>query len=287
MSAPPPTASDPANSAPPDDAPLDATPIDEARPSVTPADEAQLGATLPDDAPARSKVPAAARAAPSLAATALRTWLRYLVPLTVLSAVALSPLVILGLQVSVPRNAAEARTALTLGWAIVGVAWLGQLVLVGGAAATTGPRRSQLGALGAGLLRLLGAILPCLAAAAAVTLASLAFVVPGVVLFVLLALTGASPARGVPGALRDSLAVARAHLPAVIVIVIGMLALDAAIGLGAHHAFAMSFGKPPAPLPAGRNFVRAIVAGLVVLSPLPAMLLATVRRRAEPASSAP
>ena len=195
---------------------------------------------------------------------------------------ALSPLVLLGLQIPLPRNAAEAKTAFSLGWAIVGVAWLGQLVLVGGAAAMTGPRRPQLRALGAGLLRLLGAILPCLAAAAAIALASLAFVVPGLVLFVLLALTGASPARGVPGALRDSLATARRHLPAVILIVIAMLALDAAIGVGAHRAFAMSFTKPPTQWPAFRNFVRAVVAALVVLSPLPATLLATVRRRAEP-----
>ena len=35
-----------------------------------------------------------------------------------------------------------------------------------------------------------------------------------------------------------------AHLRAVIVIVVGMLALDAAIGLVAHGAFAMSFTKP-------------------------------------------
>jgi hypothetical protein len=240
--------------------------------------------SVPD--PATVAPPAGARPA-ALAGAAIRTWLRYAAPLTALSAVALSPLVILGLVVPAPRNPAEARTVLALGWAIVGVAWLGQLVLVGGAAAMTGPRRSQLRALAAGLLRLLGAIVPCLAAAAAITLGSLAFVVPGLVLLVLLALTGASPVRGLPGALRDSIAVARTHLPAVIVIVAGMLALDAAIGLVAHRAFAMSFTRPQAQLPAFRGFVRAIIAGLVVLSPLPATLLATLRRRAAPPPGAP
>ena len=102
----------------------------------------------------------------------------------------------------------------SLGWELIAIGWLGQLVLVGGAAAITGARPSQisqLGAFGRGLVQLARAIVPCLAAAAAIAIGGLALVVPGLVLLVLLALTGASRARGVPASLADSIAVVRAR----------------------------------------------------------------------------
>jgi len=223
----------------------------------------------------------------ALVGTALRTWLRYAVPLTVLSAIAFSPLAILARQLRPPTTFAEAVATQATGWAMVSVAWLSQLVLVGGAAAMTGPPRTQLAALGAGSLRLLGAIVPCLAAAAAIALGSLAFVLPGVVLLALLALTGASPARGLPDALRDSIAVARTRLPMMIAVVVGMLALDALIGLVSYFAVLMPVVKPatPAQIAATRTFVRVVVVALIALSPLPATLLATLRRQAEPSSA--
>jgi hypothetical protein len=226
--------------------------------------------------------PEATTADRGLVATAIRTWLRYVIPLTLLSAIALSPLVIIALTLRVPGNAGQAVTTRGLGWALVGVAWLGQLILVGGAAAMTGARLSQRQALTRGCTQLARAVVPCVVAAAAIALGSLALVVPGVLLLVLLSLTGASPDRGLPAPLRDSIAVARRHLPAVAITVAAMLALDAAIGIIAYRASAMPLGRAPTPaqLLAIRTFVRAVVLGLVVLSPLPAMLLATLRHRA-------
>jgi hypothetical protein len=114
-----------------------------------------------------------------------------------------------------------------------------------------------------------------------IAIGSLALVVPGLILLVLLALTGAGRARGVPAALADSIAVARKHLPVIAVTVAAMLALDAAIGLAAYRGFAPLPRQPsPAQLAAVRHFVRAIAIALTLASPLPATVLATIRARA-------
>ena len=215
---------------------------------------------------------------------AVRTWLRYFVPLTLLSAIALSPLIALALATPAPADLAGVRRVLMHGWTLVAIAWPGQLVLVGGAAAVTRGPRSQLGALGSGLVQLVRAAVPCGVAAAAVAIGCLALAVPGPILLVLLALTGASRERGLPAPLVDSIAAARRQLPAVAVAVAALVAIDAAIGLGAFRAFVAPL--PPRPAPAQlaviRGFVRAIALALVVASPLPATVLATIRARGEP-----
>jgi hypothetical protein len=236
----------------------------------------------------------------SLLQAAVDTWLRYIVPLTLLSAVALSPVIVIALRVRAPVDQAAANAVVATGWTMLAIAWLGQLVLVGGAAAVTRTPRSppsqpspspprsqpwppsQLRAFSAGLARLVRAIVPCLAAAAVVAIGSLALIVPGLILLVLLALTGASRARGVPAALVDSIAIARKHLPAVAVTIAAMLALDAAIGLAAYRGFAVPLPRQPTPaqLAAVRHFVRAIAIALVIASPLPATVLAMIRARA-------
>ena len=162
---------------------------------------------------------------------ALGTWLRYFAPLTLLSAIALSPIVVLAVLTHLPRDQAGANALLTLGWKMIGFASFGQLVLVGGASAMTRAPRSQLRAFGDGLVQLARAIVPCLAALVAIAIGSLALVVPGLVLLVLLALTGASRERGVPATLADSIAAARRQLPTVAIAVTAMITIDLAIGL--------------------------------------------------------
>ena len=223
-------------------------------------------------------------ASASLLRSAVASWLRYLAPLTALSAIALSPLLLVALRTRAPQDQPGVHAILALGWTMLATAWLGQLVLAGGASAMTGGRPSQLRGFGTGLVQLVRAIIPCLAAAAAIAIGGLALAVPGLALLVLLSLTGASRKAGAANRLADSIAVARAHLPATGLAVAAMLAIDAAIGLGAYRVLVAPLPAHPAPaqLIAVRDFVRVIAIGLVVASPLPATVLATIRTRAEP-----
>jgi len=258
-----------------------------ARPTEPAAtDDAPPSAASPNTAAAPNAdaaSPNAAAAQSAIVGPALRTWLRHLVPLTLLSALALSPLIALALRARVPASAAEAKPVLSLGWMLLAAAWLPQLMLVGGAAAMTGERRSQLRALGRGFVQLIRAVVPCLVAAAAVAVGSLALVVPGPVLLVLLSLTGASRERGLPAPLADSVAAVRRQWTAVALAMVALLALDAAIGLAAYRTFVASLPAKPTPpqLAATRDFVRAIAVALVALSPLPACVLARLRARVE------
>jgi hypothetical protein len=212
---------------------------------------------------------------------AIRTWLGYIVPLTLLSAIALSPLVVLALGVRAPADPAAAQPVVRLGWTLLATAWLGQFILVGGTAPMLSEPPSQLRAFTRGFVQLIRAVVPCLVAALAVAIGSLALVVPGLVLLVLLSLTGASHESGLPAPLLDSLAAARRQLPAVVLAVIALFALDAAIGLVAHRVFLAPLPAKPTPiqLAAVRSFVRTIALALVVLSPVPATVLAMLRAR--------
>ena len=245
---------------------------------------ARAPAALPPDATQTATDPqpvGADHRSERVVALAMRTWVRYLVPLTLLSAIALSPLIVLAARVHTPVDAAAIRPVIQLGWTLLAVAWLGQLVLVGGAAAMRSDPPSQLRAFTRGLLQLVRAVVPCGVAALAVAIGGLALVLPGLALLVLLSLTAASRERGLPGPLLDSLAAARRQLPAVALAVLALFALDAAIGLIAYRAFLAPLPAKPTPvqLAAVRNFVRAIVLALVVLSPLPATLLAALHAR--------
>jgi hypothetical protein len=215
--------------------------------------------------------------------SAIRAWLGHIVPLTLLSAIALSPLLVLALRVHAPADAAAARPVIQLGWTVLAVAWLGQFLLVGGPAAMLTEPPSQLRAFTRGLLQLVRAVVPCLVAGLAVALGTLALVLPGLMLLVLLSLTAASRERGLPAPLLDSIAAARRQLPAVALAVLALLALDAVIGLVAYRVFLAPLPAKPTPtqLAAVRDFVRAIALTLVVLSPLPATLLATLRARVQ------
>lgn len=235
--------------------------------------------------PARPQIGAPGAPASRVPA-AVHAWLRYIVPLTLLSAIALAPVIAIALRVRAPLHPAGISAALTAGWAMLALAWLGQLVLVGGASAITRARPaplSQLGAFRDGLAQLVQAIVPCLTAAVTIAIGSLALVVPGLVLLVLLALTGASRERGVPAPLVDSIAVTRTRLPAVALTVAAMLAIDVAIGVAAYRAFVVPLPRHPAPaqLAALPHILRMMALALVLVSPLPATVLATIRARAD------
>lgn len=219
-----------------------------------------------------------AAASSGLVAAAARAWLRTLVPLTALSVIALSPVIALALATRIPADTAAASALRVRGWGLLALALPCQLVLVGGASAAA-HAPSQLAALGRGVVQLGRAILPCLAASAAIAIGSLALAVPGLMLLALLALIGASPERGVHAAMRDSIAAARARLPAVAITIAAMLAVDLAIGVIAVRAFGAALPRHPtaAQLAATRHLVHAIAAALVAISPLPATVLAMIR----------
>ena len=208
-----------------------------------------MGTTSESQTAADPAASADAAAPARIVGPAIRTWLHHLVPLTLLSAIALSPLVALAARVHAPADAAAARPVIQLGWTLLAVAWLGQLLLVGGAAAMLTEPPSQLRAFTRGFLQLIRSLLPCLVAALAVAIGSLALLLPGLALLVLLSLTAASRERGLPAPLLDSLAAARRQLPAVALAVVALFAIDAAIGLGlprVPHAAACQAHADPA-----------------------------------------
>src|SRR5262245_21954116 len=69
---------------------------------------------------------------------AILTWLHYAVPLLLLSAIAFAPVIALALRVPVPVDQAGGKAVLALGWELVALGWLSQLVLVGAATAIVG-----------------------------------------------------------------------------------------------------------------------------------------------------
>lgn len=218
----------------------------------------------------------------------LRAWLRYLVPLTLLSALALSPLVYVASRVGVVPDPARARAQLRVGWVLAGCALSCQLWLVAAVAPAVrgladGAPLSQLAALRRGLAGLVRGALPCGIAIVAVLLGGVALVVPGALLLVLLALTGASERLGEapPAPLVDSVAVVRANLPRVAAIVAAIVVGNLAVAFVLQWQLVPHIAKKvtPAQLASIRTFVRAVPLVLAALSPLAACALAATYRR--------
>jgi hypothetical protein len=219
----------------------------------------------------------------------LRTWLRYVVPLTVLSGIVLVPVVYVALAARAPTDVVHARQLVRVGWILAGTAVGWQLLLVAAVAPAVrsmarGAPLSQLAVFTRGLGSLVRAIMPWLVAMAAVLLGGLALVVPGVLLLVLLSLTGASVRlKDEPGrALADSVDIVHVQLPRVALIVALIVVVDLAIAYAAQLALVPAMGKK---LAAGKlapvqTFVRAIAAALIALSPLAACALAAAYERA-------
>jgi len=224
----------------------------------------------------------------SIASLTVRTWLRYLVPLTLLGVVALAAIAGLGLRVAPPTDAASARTQMHLGWELAVTAWIFQLWLVAAVAPSVrgiarGEPLSQWQALARGAINLMRAAVPCGIAVLAVILGGVALAVPGLALLVLLAMTGASDelGRALPAPLVDSVAVARASLRSIVVVVGLVLAVDLAIVVAAQLVILPALPKKPplALLLPSRTFVRVVAAALVAASPLLTSAIAAVYSR--------
>jgi hypothetical protein len=219
---------------------------------------------------------------------ALRAWLRYLVPLTVLSVIAFLPLLWLASRTGLAADLPKARAQVRLGWVLAAVAWASQLWLVAGAAPAVrglvrGQPLSQLRAFTEGVRGLARGFVPCLIAVLAVALGGIALVVPGVLLLVLLALTGASERLGEPppAPLVDSVAVVRDSLGRVALIVVAIIVINLAIALALQlqlvpHITRKVAAAKLAPI---RSFVRMVPLVLAVVAPLAACALAATYAR--------
>jgi hypothetical protein len=127
------------------------------------------------------------------------------------------------------------------------------------------------------------AALPCLVAVLAVLLGGLALVVPGLVLLVLVSMTGASDELGTGPLppITDSIATARKSLTTITLVVAVVLALDFGIALIAQIVTAQTLTKKPS-LPAlvsAHTYIRVVAIALVAFSPLPACAIAAAYAR--------
>jgi hypothetical protein len=218
---------------------------------------------------------------------ALRTWLRYVLPLTIVSALVHIPVLRFAWKVELPKDAAAAKSLLVAVWLVAGTAWITQLVLVAAAAPAArslaaGTPLAQWRALVAGLANVVRMVLPIGCVVAAVLVGGMALVVPGVLLLGLLALTAASTEPGLPAPLLDSVAVVRKHWRPVAIAMGAILVIDLALAALAYLVLADPLPKKPAPaqLAAYRDVARAVTVGLAILSPLAASVLAAIRVRA-------
>lgn len=221
----------------------------------------------------------------SLVSLSARTYLRYVVPLTLLSVIAFSPLLALALRVSVPVTSIQAQVALRLAWACAGCSVIPLFILVGGVAPAvraiaSGQRPSQLAVLRTGIVGLAHALVPCLLAVAAIVVGGLAVAVPGLILLVLLALTGASTEDGASARLADSVAIARTRIVPIVVVIATTFALQAlAIYLVQRQIVPVPKKASPEHLAMFRQLVRVTAAGIALAAALPAVALAAIHAR--------
>jgi hypothetical protein len=206
----------------------------------------------------------------------VRAWLRYVVPLTLLAAVVLGPVAYLAWTAPAPVDVLAARALVRRGWILAIFALVLQLLVVAGAAPAVralhdGAPLSQIGAFMAGMRGLVRGFVPWLTAVIAVLLGGVALVVPGVLLLVLVSMTGASEHLGapLPAPIEDSISVARAHLPLIVMVVAAIIAIDLAITFAVQTTFVPVVGKKvtAAKLAPIRMFVRVTALALVAIAP--------------------
>ena len=166
----------------------------------------------------------------------------------------------------------------------------GQLVLVGGVAATRGAH-GQVAAFGRALLGVLRAIVPVGLALLAIIVGSLALAVPGVMLLALLAGTGAHANDDVPATtvLARAVVAARPRAIQLGALALAMIAVDVVVVLVAHKLVLVLPAKPqPAQLAVAVTYVRVVAAALVVVSPpLSVALTALAATGGSPSSPRP
>jgi hypothetical protein len=225
---------------------------------------------------------------------AVKTWLRFIVPLTILAAIAMCPVAYVAHAIAPPMDLSHARIAIHIGWILAGTVWVFQLLLVAAAAplvasvARDAPL-SQARAFLAAARGLGRGFVPWAVAIAAIILGGVAFVVPGVLLVGLVALTGASDrlAEPLPAPLVDSISVVRAHAREVAIALAIIIAVGFAIALAAQLVTlpALPKTKPPiAMLAPARTFVRIVALASIAGSALPACVLAAIYQRANAAA---
>jgi hypothetical protein len=216
-------------------------------------------------------------------ALTLRTWLRYVVPLTLVAIIACAPLLYVALTAQPPADFARGRSQLRLGWGLAGCAIGFQLLLVAGVAPAVravagGVPLSQGAALLAGLRGLVRGVLPWAVAIASVLLGGLALVGPGLLLVCLVSLTGASDQLGTSpqAAIMDSVNVVRRQLPRIALLVLAIVAIDLAITFAVQSMYVPVIAKKAsaAKLLPVRTFLRITVLAIVAVSALPACGLA-------------
>lgn len=211
---------------------------------------------------------------------ALRTWIRYAIPLTWLAAIVFVPAIVLALRVDVPSDAAGAKAVALVGYGLGAIAWVFQLVLVGAVApavrgmADRAPL-SQWSVHVQGLRAGLAGIAPAAVVAMAVLVGGVVLVVPGLIVLGLLAAAAASRAVGAKtSALADVLAVMRKGATGLALglgLGMGIIAIDVGVVVAMKLLVALPVAaKNPAAvtLEHARLWVIAAVGALVVISPI-------------------
>jgi hypothetical protein len=218
----------------------------------------------------------------------LRAWLRYLLPLTLLAALAFLPLLYVAWRAGAAKDLAAARAQVRTAWGLAGTAWVCQLLLVAGVAPAVrsiarGAPVSQWRAFADGARSLVVGLVPWLIVVAAVLLGGVALVVPGLCLLVLLSLTGASERLGEPppAALVDSVAIVRGNFARTALILAGIVVVNLAICFAIQKALVPAITRkvPPSKLLPIRTFVRTVPFVIAAFSPLAACALAAAYAR--------
>lgn len=223
----------------------------------------------------------------------VRTYVRYLVVVTVLAAIVFAPLVYLGFKLRVPADLAQAKGVVRTAWLLVGFSLAPLLVLVGGVtpavrSVADGRPLSQARALLAGVTGLLRAAVPCAVVMLATVIGSLALALPGLAALALLALAGATADTEGDLAARLGAAarVARPRIVTVAVILLGTAAMFVGTAYALQRGLPIPLPKAPTPeqLASFQTFARRSILGVALLSPLPAIALAAVAARARPSA---
>jgi len=211
---------------------------------------------------------------------ALRAWLRYLVPLTLLACIACLPLLWIATRFPPPPDVQHARIEMRVTWALAATAWIWQLWLVAGAAPAVqsladGAPLSQVRALTRGLRQMATKFLPVLITIFAIVLGSVALVVPGVLLLVLLSTTGATASHA------EAIEVGRANMKRLAITVAAIVVGALVIALACQLAIVPSIAKkaPVSKLVPIRTFTRVLALALTAYAPIAATAIAAVTAR--------
>ena len=211
---------------------------------------------------------------------ALRAWLRYVVPLTVLAFIACAPMLWIAWRWPAPSDVPHARLQMRVTYALASTAWIWQLWLVAAAAPAVqslvdGKPLSQAKALTAGVRGLATKLVPVVITVFAITLGTVALVVPGALLLVLLATTGATASHA------EAIAVGRANIKRLAIILAAVIAGALLIALACQLAIVPAIGKKAAAsklLPI-RDFTRVVALALTAFAPIAATAIAAVTAR--------